>query len=180
MDDQFSGHYPYYSKGHETVVTTAELVSLQQPVVVMSTKAKRIYYQKKYKDLQAVVTTAELNVSLLQPVVVMNIKAKANPQVLKVASGGKGKGPIGKGKGTKFVNKGKGSTAKPTSTTDGASAGPTANTRAKAKDSPVVTVTMLQDLMDELEAIEQESPNDDHKSEATQDSDLEQKIMRIV
>ena len=47
--------------------------------------------QKKYKDLQAVVTTAEHNVSLQQPVVVMSTKAKANPQVIKVASGRKGK-----------------------------------------------------------------------------------------
>ena len=36
-------------------------------------------YQNKYKDLQAVVTTAEHNVSLQQPVVAMNTKAKANP-----------------------------------------------------------------------------------------------------
>ena len=35
-------------------------------------------YQKKYKDLQAVVTTAERNVSLQQPTVVMSTKAKAN------------------------------------------------------------------------------------------------------
>ena len=64
--------------------------------------------------MQAVVTTAEHNVSLQQPTVVMSTKAKANPQVLKVASGGKGKGPIGKGKGAKPLNKGKGSATKPT------------------------------------------------------------------
>ena len=55
-------------------------------------------YQKKYKDLQAVVTTAEHNVSLQQPVVVMKHQSQSmNPQVLKVASGENGKGPIGKG-----------------------------------------------------------------------------------
>ena len=58
-------------------------------------------FQMKYNDLQAVVTTAEHNVSLQQPAVVMSTKAKANPQVCKVASGGKGKGPIGKGKGAR-------------------------------------------------------------------------------
>ena len=42
-------------------------------------------------DLQAVVTTAEHNVTLQQPAVVMNTKVKANPQGLKVTSGGKGK-----------------------------------------------------------------------------------------
>ena len=48
-------------------------------------------YQKKYKDLQAVVTTTEHNVLLQQPAVVMSNKAIANSQVLKVALGGKGK-----------------------------------------------------------------------------------------
>ena len=64
-------------------------------------------YHKKYKDLQAVVTTAEHNVSLQQLTVVTNTKAKANPQVLKVASGGKNKGPMGKGKGAKCLTKAK-------------------------------------------------------------------------
>ena len=64
-------------------------------------------YQKKYKDLQAVVTTAEHNASPQQPTVVTSTKAKANPQILKVTSGGKNKEPIGKGKGAKTLNKGK-------------------------------------------------------------------------
>ena len=42
----------------------------------------------------------------------MSTKAKANPQVLKVTSGGKGKGPAGKGKGAKPLNKGKGNVCK--------------------------------------------------------------------
>ena len=36
-----------------------------------------------------------------------------------------------------------------------------------------MTAALIQELMDELEAIEQESLNDEHDSEATQDSDLE-------
>ena len=63
--------------------------------------------QKKYKDLQAVVTMTEQNVSWQQQTVVMSTKTKANPQVLKIAPGGKGKGHIGKGKGAKPLNKGK-------------------------------------------------------------------------
>ena len=57
-------------------------------------------YRRKYKDLQAVVTTAEQNVLLQQPTVMTSTKAKANLQVLKIAPGGKNKGAIGKGKGT--------------------------------------------------------------------------------
>ena len=54
------------------------------------------------------------------------------------------------------------------------STSPSTNLRDKAKDCPVVTVTMLQDLAGELQAIEQDSLDDDHNSEATQESDLEQ------
>ena len=64
-------------------------------------------YRKKYKDLQAVVTTTEPNVTLQQPIVVTSNKVKANPQILKATSGGQGKGPTGKGKGTKPLNKGR-------------------------------------------------------------------------
>ena len=49
-------------------------------------------YCKKYKDLQAVVTTAEHNVLLQQPTVVTSTKAKANSQVLKVTPGGRKQG----------------------------------------------------------------------------------------
>ena len=48
------------------------------------------------------------------------------------------------------------------------------NPRDKAKDQTMVTVAMLQDLVEELQAIEQESLDDGHDSEATQESDLEQ------
>ena len=131
-------------------------------------------YQKKYKDLKAVVTTAEHNVSLQQPAAVMSTKAKANPQVLKVTSGGKAKGPIGKGKGVKSLNKGKGNAAKPSMSKTTMSTSPSTDLRDKAKDFPVVTVTMLQDLAGELQAIEQESLDDGHNFEATQESEMEE------
>ena len=111
---------------------------------------------------------------LQQPTVAKNTKVKANPQVLKVTSGGKGKGPTGKGKGAKPLNKGKKNVAKPSMTKTVTSTNLSMNLRDKAKDQPMVTVTMLQDLAEELQAIEQESLDDGHNSEATQESDLEQ------
>ena len=39
------------------------------------------------------VTTADPHVTLQQPVIVTHSKAKANPPILKVASGGQSKGP---------------------------------------------------------------------------------------
>ena len=54
------------------------------------------------------------------------------------------------------------------------STSPSTNLRDKAKDCPVVTVTMLQDLVGELQAIDQEFLDGGHNSEATQESDLEE------
>ena len=103
------------------------------------------------------VTTTEQNVSLQQPTAVTSTKVKANQQVLKAVPRGKNKGAIGKGKSTKPLIKGKGNALKPTTSASNTSAGPAMNTRAKAKDQPVVTVYMLQDLMGKLQAIKQES-----------------------
>ena len=85
-----------------------------------------------------------------------------------------GKGPIGKGKGAKPLNKGKSNAAKPTTSMTKMSTSPSTNLKDKAKDCLVVTVPMLQDLAGELQAIEQESLDDGHNSEATQESDLEE------
>ena len=57
-------------------------------------------YKKKYKDLQAVVTTTtEPHVTYQQPVVVTSSKVNASPQILNVAPGAKGKKTCWKGKG---------------------------------------------------------------------------------
>ena len=65
-------------------------------------------YRRKYKDLQAIVTTTtEPQVTLQQPVAVTSIKVNASPQVLKVTPGGQGKKFSGKGKGNKPPDKGK-------------------------------------------------------------------------
>ena len=47
------------------------------------------------------------------------------------------------------------------------------------RDKPKITVAMIQDLAEELQAIEQESLHDGCDSEVTQESDLEQKDSEI-
>ena len=84
-------------------------------------------YRKKYKDLQAVVTTTiEPHVTLQQPVVTSN-KVNASPQVLKAAPGGQGKKFSGKGKGVKPPNKGKKNIVKASTSGAVTSAGPSSN-----------------------------------------------------
>ena len=81
--------------------------------------------------------------------------AKATPKVAK---------PPNKRK--KNVTKTSASTFNPTS--------PSANLRNKLQDKVKHTAVLVQEIMEELQAIEEESLNDDHNSKASQESDLEQ------
>ena len=117
--------------------------------------------------------TTDPHVMLQQPVVVTSSKANAGPPILKTALGGQGKKLFGKGKGVKPTDKGKKHVVISTSGTV-TSAGPSFNLRSKLCDKAKVTAAMIQELTEELQAIDQESLNDEHGSEATQESDLEQ------
>ena len=132
-------------------------------------------YRRKYKDLQAVVTTTtEPHVTLQQPVVVNSSKMNAGPQVLKAAPGGQGKKFSGKGKDAKPADKGKKNVVKASTSCAVTSAGPSSNLKSKLHDKAKVTTGMIQELTEEIQAIEQESLNDEWGLEATQESDLEQ------
>ena len=132
-------------------------------------------YRKKYKDLQAVVTTTtEPHVTLQQPVIVTSNKVNSSPQVLKVAPGGQGKKFSGKGKGNRPPDKRKKNAVKASTLGVVTPTGPSSNLRSKLHDKAKVTAAMIQDLTEEMQAIEQDSLNDEHDSEATQESDLEQ------
>ena len=121
------------------------------------------------------VTTAEQSVTVQQPTAVTGTKVRAAIQSLKALPGGKNKGTTVKAKSQKPLIKGKANAVNSATSATGTSAGPAMNTRAKAKDQPVLTIHMLQDLMNELQTIEQESIDNEHDSEVTQGSNLEEK-----
>ena len=54
------------------------------------------------------------------------------------------------------------------------SAGPSSSLGSKVHDKVKVSTVMIQELTEELQAIDQESLNEEQDSEATQESDLEQ------
>ena len=85
---------------------------------------------------------------------------------------GQGKKISGKGKGIKPPEKGKKNVVTSTTSTT-TSAGPSANLRSKLQDKAKLTAAMIQEITEELQAIEEESLKDEHDSEATQESDLE-------
>ena len=119
------------------------------------------------------ITTTESPITLQQPVVVTSNKMNTGPQVLKATPVGQGKKNSGKGKGVKPPKKGKKHVVKASTLSAATSAGPSSNLRSKLHDKAKITAAMIQEITEELQAIEQESLKDEQDSEATQESDLE-------
>ena len=119
-------------------------------------------------------TTTEPQVTLKQPVVVTSNKVNASSPVLEVTPGGQGKKFSGKGKGNKPPDKGKKNAVKAPTSGVVTRTGPSSNLRSKLQNEAKVTAAMIQELTEELQAIEQECLNDEQDSEATQESDLAQ------
>ena len=59
-------------------------------------------------------------------------------------------------------------------TTPNTTAGPSANLQSQLRDKAKHTAALIQEIMEELQAIEEESTKEDQDSDATQESDLEQ------
>ena len=121
---------------------------------------KRLY-SRKYKDLQAVATT-DPPVAVSQPVMVTSAKGCSNPLAAKALP-----------KGIKPPNKRKKNVAK-TSASAVNPANPSANLKNKLQDKVKHMAVLVQEITEELQAIEEESLNNEHNSEATQESNLEQ------
>ena len=73
----------------------------------------------------------------------------------------------------KPLAKGKKNLAKPTTSTT-TPAGPSVNLQSNLQDKAKHTAVLIQEIIEELQAIEEESMKDEQDSEATQESDLEQ------
>ena len=124
-----------------TPITTKAMKSLYAEL--NQQKDLKQSYRRKYKYLQAVVTTTtNPHATLQKPVVVTSIKANTGPPILKTALGGQGKKLVGKGKGVKPTDKGKKHVVISTS---GAvtSAGPSSNLRSKLHNKAKVTAAMI-------------------------------------
>ena len=127
-------------------------------------------YRRRYKDLQAVVTTSTTTPAMTScPTVVTSSKTTKNVQTTKMSTTGPQKKAPDKGK-AKPIGKGKKNPVKTPSTTTS----PSANLHSQLKDKAKHTAALIQEITEELQAIEEESANEDHDSDATQIDDLEQ------
>ena len=128
-------------------------------------------YRRRYKDLQAVVTTTtDVAATTLQPVTMTSGKVTLNTPVAKPTPAGQNRKPPDKGS-DKPQGKVKKSVAKmtPKSTTTTSSS---ANLQSQLRDKEKHTAALIQEIIEELQAKEEESANEKN-SEATQESDLE-------
>ena len=121
------------------------------------------------------VTTTTNSPVTSQPLIsAANTKTSTNSSPLK-SSLSQGNKILGKGKNTKPADKGKKyvitSAPNPVAST---STGPFPNLRNKLQDKAKVTVAMIQELMEGLQLMDQESLNEEQESEVTQESDLKQ------
>ena len=99
-------------------------------------------------------------------------KVTSNPQITKTTLAGQNKKTPDKGK-AKPLGKMKKNIAKltPNAVT---TAGPSANLQSQLRDKAKHTAALIQEIMEELQAIEEESSKEEQDSDATQESDLEQ------
>ena len=127
-------------------------------------------YRRRYKDLQAVVTTTTNTPAIvLHPTTVTSSK-DPNIQATKTTLAGQQKKTPNKGK-AKAIGKIKKNVVKtmPNTTTS-----PSINLQSQLRDKAKHTAALIQEITEELQVIEEESSKEDQDSDTTQESDLEQ------
>ena len=127
-------------------------------------------YRRKYKNLQAVTaTTTTMPTATTHPIMTTSSRIPQNTQPIKTVIAGQQKKAIDKGK-VKPIDKKKKSPPKTNPTTSSSSL----TLRSQLKDKAKHTAALIQEITEELQAIEEESPQEEQNSDVTQLSDLEQ------
>ena len=176
QEGSFDSYDPVVGKWMTNLVATTPIIAKARKNLYAKLNRQKDLkrsYRRKYKDLQAVVTTTtDPPVTLPQLVIVTSNKVSPSPQVSKAALIRQGKKISDKGKDIKPPEKGKKNVVKTTTSTT-ISASPSANLRSNLWDKTKHTAALIQEILEELQVIEEESLKDKHDSEATQESDLE-------
>ena len=127
-------------------------------------------YRRKYKDLQAVAaTTTTSPATTTCPIMMTSSKANQNVQPVKTVIARQQKKVIDKGK-AKPIDRRKKNLPKMNTTTSG----PSPNLCSQLKDKAKHTAALIQEITKELQAIEEESTQEEQNSDVTQLSVLEQ------
>ena len=127
-------------------------------------------YRRKYKNLQAVTaTTMTTPTTTTCPLMTASSKATPNVQPVKNVIAGQQKKTIDKGKAKPTDRRKKNPPKTNTTTTS-----PSPNLHSQLKDKAKHTAALIQEITEELQAIEEESTQEEQNSDVTQLSNLEQ------
>ena len=176
QDGSYDSYDPVVGKWMTNLVATTPITAKAMKSIYAELnrqKELKRTYRRRYKDLQAVVTTTtDAAATISQPAAVTSGKVTPNTHITKATPVGQNKKPPDKGK-VKPLGKIKKSVAKTTAKSNTTTtAGPSANLQSQLRDKAKHTVAFIQEITEELQAIEEESSNEQN-SEATQESDLE-------
>ena len=173
QDGSFDSYDPVVGKWMTNLIATTPITA--KAMKSLYTKLNRQKdlkrtYRRRYKGLQAVVaTTTDTPATTSCTTNVTSSKTTPNVQVTKTSSAGQEKKNLDKGK-TKPIGKAKKNPIKIPNTTSS----PSVNLCSHLKDKAKHTAALIQEITEELQVIEEESSKEDHDSDATQVSDLEQ------
>ena len=166
QDGNFDAYDPVVGKWMTNLVATTPITAkAMKNLYAKLNRQKELKrtYRRRYKDLQAVVATStDTTTTASCPTIASSSKATQNIQTNKQLTTGPQKKVPDKGK-TKPIGKGKKGPAKSTNATTTSSA----NLRSQLKDKAKHTATLIQEITEELQAIEEESANKEHDSDAT-------------
>ena len=173
QDDSIDSYDPVVGKWMTNLVATTPITAKAMKSLYAKLNRQKDLkrtYRRRYKDLQAVVaTTTDTSATASHPAIVSNSRTTPNAQPTKTSLAGQQKRTPEKGK-TKLAGKVKKDHIKTPNTTSG----PSANLHSQLKDKAKHTAALIQEITEELQAIEEESANEEQDSNATQISDLEQ------
>ena len=127
-------------------------------------------YRRKYKNLQAVAaTTMTTPTPTMHPIMTTSSKTPQNVQPVTTVMAGQQTEIIDKGK-AKPIDRRKKNPPKTNNTTSG----PSPILHSQLKDKAKHTAALIQEITEELQAIEEKSTEEEQNSDVTQLSDLEQ------
>ena len=173
QDRSFDSYDPVVGKWMTNLVATTPITAKAMKSLYAELNRQKDLkrtYRRRYKDLRAVVTTTDTSATVLHPVTITSSKVTPNTQVTKTTSARQQRKTPDKGK-AKPLGKMKKNIAK---TTPNTTAGPSANLQSQLRDKAKHTAALIQEITEELQAIEEESSKEDQGSDANQESDLEQ------
>ena len=173
LDGNYDAYDPVVGKWMTNLVATTPITAKAMKSLhakLNRQKDLKRTYRRRYKDLQTVVaTTTNTPVTTSCPIMTTFSKTTQNVQTTRTSAVGQPKKTPDKGK-AKPISK----TKKNPIRTPNMTSSPSTSLHNQLKDKAKHTAALIQEITEELQAIEEESAKEEQDSDATQISDLQQ------